>query len=1012
MSHTPLRSLSLVPTLLPTSSWWTQAPIAAVLIEWLQPCCVAVLGSNSDVISRHLQEVATQLSPQTTVLDIPRPKRIAPPAEGVDLLLIEASEGGSGLPSGSTAWIDVLRSRGVLLVTPAAAACELERQHGDHCLRFEQGDALLLWHRQEAPVWRDRLEALRPLLEEKGHQLSQLSRWITGRELHRQLHRQRNTNTLLEEHLQATLEKLDALENSTFWRATAPLRRLLDSPRGRQRQGEGGGHRQQERQARGLARRLLPSKPLPQQRGKQTIDPARSGVLLITHETSPTGAPILAWNLCQHLSATHNVVVLAMNVGALKSDFLDQCAVLVGPPGPEETPSLGVITECLNQLPAGLSISFAIVNTIQCWRWPELLRRCDIPCLSLIHEFAAYVRPQEAFTNTCLWSAKTIFSTSVTWKDMLRHHSQLGQVPVALLPQGACTIPPSLGDDSALVPRSLEEIPELQAAHPSAWLQECLLILGAGAVQPRKGVDLFVECANRLQQRLPDAPLLFVWLGSGFDPGRDFTTSIWVDDQIRRSDLGDCLHILSAPDAYTALMRRADLFLLTSRLDPLPNVAIDAMGAGTPVLCFDRASGTAEWLSRDPLLQQHCLARYLDPSAMAEKASALLRDETLRRQIGTLSHQLARTEFNMEAYVASLRALGSESRRQLENEASDLSLLLEGCWVDTDFCTPATDENEKESVLRYLMSWRNHVRPRKPFPGFHPGVYAEHRMASSEMGDPLAHYLRSGQPAGPWRVPVIRPGSHPLPPAPVASPPRVALHLHVFYPDLLEEILERISFNRIRPTLMVSLTDPGSADVVWALLQRYGHRDAVVRLTPNRGRDIGPLLVDFGGPIEQEFDIHGHLHTKKSELIDADNARRWRAFLLDNLLGTAETPMADRVIQTLWDDPQLGLVFPDDPNCMDWGANRDHAEKLAERINIGVEFPDSIDFPIGTMFWARRGALRPLYDHTWTYEDFPEEPLSYDGTVLHAIERLLPLICHHCGFRHHVTHVPSVTRPL
>ena len=31
----------------------------------------------------------------------------------------------------------------------------------------------------------------------------------------------------------------------------------------------------------------------------------------------------------------------------------------------------------------------------------------------------------------------------------------------------------------------------------------------------------------------------------------------------------------------------ADIFLLSSRLDPFPNVAIDAMLAGLPVVCFE-----------------------------------------------------------------------------------------------------------------------------------------------------------------------------------------------------------------------------------------------------------------------------------------------------------------------------------------------------------------------------------------------------------------------------------------
>jgi lipopolysaccharide biosynthesis protein len=42
-------------------------------------------------------------------------------------------------------------------------------------------------------------------------------------------------------------------------------------------------------------------------------------------------------------------------------------------------------------------------------------------------------------------------------------------------------------------------------------------------------------------------------------------------------------------------------------------------------------------------------------------------------------------------------------------------------------------------------------------------------------------------------------------------------------------------------------------------------------------------------------------------------------------------------------------------------------------------------------------------------EDYPPEPLPHDGTILHAIERLLPFVARHAGCRFATTHVPGVT---
>lgn len=77
---------------------------------------------------------------------------------------------------------------------------------------------------------------------------------------------------------------------------------------------------------------------------------------------------------------------------------------------------------------------------------------------------------------------------------------------------------------------------------------------------------------------------------------------------------------------------------------------------------------------------------------------------------------------------------------------------------------------------------------------------------------------------------------------------------------------------------------------------------------------------------------------------------------------------------------------------MGWDGNRDNAEALAERMGISHEFPEFFDFPVGTMFWLRPAAVRPLLALGLKWEDYPKEPLPYDGTLLHALERIVPFV--------------------
>ncbi len=53
---------------------------------------------------------------------------------------------------------------------------------------------------------------------------------------------------------------------------------------------------------------------------------------------------------------------------------------------------------------------------------------------------------------------------------------------------------------------------------------------------------------------------------------------------------------------------------------------------------------------------------------------------------------------------------------------------------------------------------------------------------------------------------------------------------------------------------------------------------------------------------------------------------------------------------------------------------------------------------LGTVFWAKTLALKKLFDIKWKYEDFDEEPLKDNGTLSHAIERILAYVAQDAGY--------------
>lgn len=294
---------------------------------------------------------------------------------------------------------------------------------------------------------------------------------------------------------------------------------------------------------------------------------------------------------------------------------------------------------------------------------------------------------------------------------------------------------------------------------------------------------------------------------------------------------------------------------------------------------------------------------------------------------------------------------------------------------------------------------------RRPMPGFHPLIYAERCATFDEARgeDPLAHYLRTGRPNGPWchQIITVTPETNPEP-----TGLRLLLHGHFHYPELLDDFLRRLARNATPTDLLLTTSSEAAARKMRVSLAAAG-RIARIEIVPNRGRDIGPLLMHFAEV--ESYDLLGHLHGKRSpQQLDVMGGN-WREFLWEHMLGGAG-PSVDVVAAAFAADPALGLVFPEDPHLNHWDMNHRDGEKLAARMDLQSQLPNHFEFPKGTMFWIRPSALRPLAAIGWDWDDFPEEPLPGDGTLLHTLERFVPFAAERAGYGYATVLVPGCRR--
>jgi len=358
---------------------------------------------------------------------------------------------------------------------------------------------------------------------------------------------------------------------------------------------------------------------------------------------------------------------------------------------------------------------------------------------------------------------------------------------------------------------------------------------------------------------------------------------------------------------------------------------------------------------------------------------------------------------NISDLIKTAAALIKEEEQQIED------LLSSGVFLKEYSIPDIADD--RVAVGAYLAAWRSGWKPRKPCPGFHPGVYRDHHPESA--GDPTIDFLKEGKPEGLWLTEVMGDAELKDKSGKVGKKhPRVraALHLHFHYTDGIEGLLRKIRASRLKPDLFVSTTNEEGKRAVQELLAKNGMTCCELAVFPNRGRDIGPFLTGYGARLFKDYDIVGHLHSKKSPHAHDDYLQNWVEFLEKGLIGKSGG-MMDAILDKMASDPSIGIVYPDDPGCFGWEGNYSYGKALIERMGYKAPLPDaSINFPVGTMFWARSEALKPLLNLNLQWEDYPEEPLPIDGSMLHAIERLFGIIPEQIGYRTMLTHVPGLRR--
>ena len=164
-----------------------------------------------------------------------------------------------------------------------------------------------------------------------------------------------------------------------------------------------------------------------------------------------------------------------------------------------------------------------------------------------------------------------------------------------------------------------------------------------GRLVPLKNLPMFIEAAALVRAECPTAMFYIVGVGPERAP---------MEQLVRERGLADAVCFLGERHDVPALLQEWDLFWLTSLWEGLPNVVLEAMACGLPVISTD-VGGVSEIIhdGTDGIVIPSGAADQL-----ARHSLALIQDTTLRRAMGAAARLRAQA-FSLERMTGAFERL-------------------------------------------------------------------------------------------------------------------------------------------------------------------------------------------------------------------------------------------------------------------------------------------------------------------------------------------------------------------
>lgn len=326
-----------------------------------------------------------------------------------------------------------------------------------------------------------------------------------------------------------------------------------------------------------------------------------SSILIVTHEMTRSGAPIILWMLAEYLKEQgYSVKVISPVDGALMEDYLAS--------GIPATVVSGLLKDSRAVIPYLDDTDVVLCNTILTWRVVHAAKAFSTPCLWWVHETefgAGLAAKQTAIAQAFSAATWVIFPTQTT----ANHYLQYLNLNAYSYIHYGLDVNISTTSNNTFIEKQSDE----------------LHMIWVATIEKRKGQDVLLKAMDALPQDIASKVHCHLI-------GRTRLEPIYYLKIAWRARWMNNVHLVGElpNDQVLAYLQQSDVFILASRDEALPISLIEAMAYGKPIVTTN-AGGIAEAINNG---KNGFVVDVEDSKAMAAYISRLYYEPDLRLSLG------------------------------------------------------------------------------------------------------------------------------------------------------------------------------------------------------------------------------------------------------------------------------------------------------------------------------------------------------------------------------------------